>query len=63
MDNPVTVLLITGTVLFMIALLWWPKTGIIARQRKSREAAKKELMEDALKYIYDSGKENLTFTF
>jgi DtxR family Mn-dependent transcriptional regulator len=63
MDNPVTVLLIAGTVLFMIALLWWPKTGIISRQRKSREAAKKELMEDALKYIYDSGKENLTFTF
>jgi DtxR family Mn-dependent transcriptional regulator len=63
MDNPVTVLLIAGTVLFLIALLWWPKTGIIARQKKSKEAAKKELMEDALKYIYDSVKENLSYTF
>lgn len=63
MDNPVTVLFVTGTVLLMVALLWWPKTGIIAKRKKSKETAKKELMEDALKYIYDNAKENLSFTF
>jgi DtxR family Mn-dependent transcriptional regulator len=63
MDNPVAVLLVAGTVLLMVALLWWPKTGIIAKRKKSKETAKKELMEDALKCIYDNAKENLSFTF
>lgn len=45
------VVFILGTVL--AALLFWPRRGYLARARKSRDLARRVLLEDALKHVYN----------
>ncbi len=51
--NPETGILIGLTVVFIIALFIWPRNGLIARWQKRATDKKKELLEDALKHLYN----------
>jgi DtxR family Mn-dependent transcriptional regulator len=39
----------------LLALLFWPRHGYVARSRRSRELARRVLLEDALKHVYNHG--------
>jgi DtxR family Mn-dependent transcriptional regulator len=62
MVNPVLTLLLATAILLILAFIFWPDKGLIARWRWSREAGKKELIEDALKHIYNCEEKNITCT-
>ena len=53
MNDPL-ILLLSGIVLILIlTFLFWPEKGIFARIRRSRSDSKRDLIENALKFIYD----------
>jgi DtxR family Mn-dependent transcriptional regulator len=53
MMNPVTALMIVCAMFFVIALMFWPKAGLLSRWQRLRDSSLRVLMEDALKHAYD----------
>ena len=53
MVNPLTALLVAGLVTLILVVIFLPKKGIAARLRRGKIDAKRVLIEDALKHIYD----------
>ncbi len=51
MPDPLPSLLIGSTLLLLIALLFWPERGIVARWRTVRRITDRILHEDALKHV------------
>ncbi len=56
-------LLIAGVLVCgLAAVLLWPRNGIVARWRTSRERSTRSLLEDALKHLYDCEYRNIPCT-
>lgn len=62
MSDPLINLFIAAISTVFIFLIFWPERGLIAMFRSSGQAAKRVLMEDALKYIYNCEQEKQTCT-
>jgi len=54
MVDPDIALLVAIVIVFSVASIFWPQKGIIARHKKTKDSSRRILMEDALKFIYDS---------
>jgi DtxR family Mn-dependent transcriptional regulator len=59
MVNPNFTFLMAVLVVFSVAIIFWPKKGLLARRKKIKYSGKKVLMEDALKFIYNSESRNI----
>jgi DtxR family Mn-dependent transcriptional regulator len=53
MANPVVALLYGLLLIALVALVVWPDKGLLARWRKMSRSSRRELIEDALKHLYD----------
>jgi DtxR family transcriptional regulator, Mn-dependent transcriptional regulator len=53
MYDPITALLTALILAAILALLFWPRRGLISRWRQGRRLTKRVLSEDALKHLYD----------
>jgi DtxR family transcriptional regulator, Mn-dependent transcriptional regulator len=53
MIDPLISLLITGFLVAVGLLLFWPDRGLLARRRQMRRVTERVLREDALKHIHD----------
>jgi DtxR family transcriptional regulator, Mn-dependent transcriptional regulator len=51
--EPGTSLIIAGVVIAIVAVVFWPERGIVARLRRARRNTLRVLIEDALKHLYD----------
>ncbi|MFA3782540.1 FeoA domain-containing protein [Melioribacteraceae bacterium 4301-Me] len=60
--NPLISLIIGLSVLLIFGFIVWPDTGLIARKRKLKIDAKRVLIEDALKHLYDCEYKNTICT-
>ena len=54
MSQPLIALSITALLLLALALILWPKVGLLARWQRSRRLDERALIEDALKHLYKS---------
>lgn len=52
MSQPLIALSITVLLLLVLALMLWPKTGLLARWRRSKRLDERVLIEDALKHLH-----------
>lgn len=62
MIDPLNALMIFGTVVLIIGVIFFPKFGIYSRMRRARRGLQRTLIEDALKHIYDYEYKNITCT-
>jgi len=62
MINPLYALMSGLGFLLILALIFWPDTGLFWRLQKRRELTEKVLIEDALKYIFKCGREQKMVT-
>ncbi len=62
MPDPMMALFIGIAVLVSVGYLLWPRSGLIARLQQGFLRAKRVLMEDALKHIYNCEYRNLSCT-
>ena len=62
MVSPATALLLGVAGILLFLLIFWPNKGLYAWFRNLKGSDKKEIMEDALKYIYNCERMNLTCT-
>jgi DtxR family Mn-dependent transcriptional regulator len=62
MIAPETALLVAIFIILMLFFIFWPDKGLYAWFRDLKGSDKKEIMEDALKYIYNSERKNITCT-
>lgn len=53
MNEPLMLLIIGVLVIIILVIIFYPGKGIIAGWKKSNYASKKNLIEDALKYLYN----------
>lgn len=53
MNEPIILLIIGIIIILILVLLFYPGKGIIAKVKRSKNASKKILIEDALKYLYN----------
>ncbi|HQJ46248.1 MAG TPA: iron dependent repressor, metal binding and dimerization domain protein, partial [Ignavibacteriaceae bacterium] len=53
MNEPIILLIIGIIIILILVFLFYPGKGIIARVKRSKNASKKILIEDALKYLYN----------
>lgn len=53
MEYPLESLIIGLGIVALLAFVFWPKSGVIARIQKSRFNTRRVLLEDALKHIYN----------
>jgi len=53
MVDPVNALLIAGAAVLLMAAVFWPRFGVIARWQRMRLTSRRVLTEDALKHLYD----------
>ena len=60
--NPATALMIGFGILIGAALFFWPRVGLISRLRSMRRTARRVLIEDALKHLYDCEYKRLACT-
>ena len=60
MVNPGLALLVALLIALSAALVFWPDKGLLARRKRTKESGKRVLMEDALKFIYDTETRNIT---
>lgn len=51
--DPLTALMVAGLVTAVLAVLFWPRQGLVPRWRRERRMTKRVLSEDALKHIYN----------
>jgi len=52
MIDPVTALAVFAGVVALLALLYWPRWGLVARLRQMSHLSERVLLEDALKHVY-----------
>lgn len=52
MIDPVMALAVFGGVVALLALLYWPRWGVVARLRQISDLSERVLLEDALKHVY-----------
>lgn len=53
MVNPATALLVASAIFALLAILFWPEHGLVARWRRSFQNTRRIRIEDTLKHIYD----------
>ncbi len=53
MENPLFTLLMGTGIIILLALIFWPGKGLLARRGKVRLSSKRVLLEDTLKYLFD----------
>lgn len=53
MVNPLIALLVSLIAVVVLALLFWPRRGLVPRLRQGRRMTRRVLSEDALKHIYN----------
>ncbi|MBI2429117.1 MAG: metal-dependent transcriptional regulator [Ignavibacteriales bacterium] len=62
MTDPLQALLIGGSILLVVAVIFFPKYGLIARWSRAKRGIKRVQIEDALKHIYDCEYNNIPCT-
>ena len=53
MAQPLDMLIVTAAVVGLLALVFWPRRGLVARLARARRLGEREVIEDALKHLYD----------
>jgi DtxR family Mn-dependent transcriptional regulator len=53
MPEPLVRLLIAAGIAALIAILFWPRWGVVSRWRQAHRASRRVLIEDALKHLYE----------
>ena len=62
MVSPEAALLYSVIIILLLFFVFWPKKGLYTWMRAFKGSDKKEIMEDALKYIYKCERMNITCT-
>jgi DtxR family Mn-dependent transcriptional regulator len=62
MTDPYTALLLGSAVFAFLLLVFWPDKGALSRWRWTKNAGKREMMEDALKHLYKCELKDITCT-
>ncbi len=62
MIHPFEALIGAGLILFVFAVLLWPKYGLLSRWRFLMSQSKRSYLEDALKHIYECERSRLSCT-
>jgi len=62
MLQPLFALIAGSAILFLLAVVLWPDTGLYARWQRTRRLSARILQEDALKYLYAGELEDRTVT-
>lgn len=52
MFQPLFALIVGSAILFFLAIVFWPDTGLYVRWQRTRRLSARVLQEDALKYLY-----------
>ena len=53
MAQPLDLLIMTAAVVGLLGLVFWPRQGLVARLARGRRLGEREVIEDALKHLYD----------
>jgi DtxR family Mn-dependent transcriptional regulator len=60
MSAPLTALLLFAGITVLLVVIFWPRTGILARVRKVKLNSRRVLLEDALKHLHDCEYKGIT---